>query len=200
MKPFYVCTFSALLACAATAASAANLIVNGTFDANVDGWSVGASATSIWFDSSQDADGSNTSGSMAMSTSNGSNANLSVSQCITALDGTSYSFGLKVLPNTSNTFGMTCSAFAEADCGGASIGDASINGPMGGKGWVTVQSDTPFVVPSGTLSVSCSITSTQPLRQAKSASQPNGFAPAIYVDDVVFASTDPVTLQSFDVD
>ena len=200
MKPFYVCTFSALLACAVTAAPAANLITNGNFDANVDGWSVGASATSIWFDSSQDADGSGTSGAMAMSTSNGTNADLSVSQCITALDGTSYSFGLKVLPNTSNTFGMTCSAYASTDCSGDSTGDASVNGAAGGQGWVTVQSDTPFVVPSGTLSVSCSITSTQPLRQAKSASQPNGFAAAIYVDDVVFQGTTPVTLQSFDVD
>lgn len=200
MKSFYVCTFSALLACVATAAPAANLITNGSFDTDIAGWSVGASQTSIWFDSSQDADGSATSGAMAMSTSNGSNADLSVSQCITALDGTSFSFGLKVLPNTSNTFGMSCSAFLEADCSGASIGDASIDGPTSSKGWVTVQSDMPFVVPSGTLSVSCSITSTQPLRQAKSASQPNGFAAAIYIDDVVFASTDPVTLQSFDVD
>lgn len=202
MKTVACTTLAVALAFVSMTASAANLIVNGTFDASVEGWSVGASLTTVWFVPGQDADGSATSGSMSMSTSNGSNSNLSVSQCITTLDGTSYSFGFKALPNTSDSFGMTCSSFASTDCSGDSTGDASISGTIGNtKGWIPLQTDTPFVVPSGTLSVSCSITTTQPLRQAKSATQPNGgFSSAIYVDDVVFQSTDPVELQSFDVD
>jgi len=201
MKKASIGALSALLISVATTAPAANLIANGSFDTGVEGWSVGASATSIWFDSSRDAEGLDTSGAMGMSTSNGSNADLSVGQCITTLDGSAYSFGFKVLPNTADTFGMTCSAYASTDCSGDSTGDASIGGSTGNtKGWITLQSETPFVVPSGTQSVSCSITTTQPLRQAKSAAQPNGFVAAIYADDAVFEGTTPVTLQSFDVD
>jgi len=201
MKAIAGAALAAALAFASVTASAANLIVNGSFDSNVDGWSVGASATNIWFDSGNDADGSPTSGAMAMSTSDGSNANLVASQCITTLEGNAYAFSVEVLPNTADTFGMTCSAYASTDCSGESGGDASISGTTGdSKGWITLESEEPFVVPSGTHSVSCSITTTQPLRLAKGAAQPNGFAVAIYADNVVFQGTTPVTLQSFDVD
>jgi len=52
----------ALLALAAGTAPAANLIVNGDFDANVDHWNSDESLTSFWFDTFLDADGSSTSG------------------------------------------------------------------------------------------------------------------------------------------
>lgn len=202
MKTSYKWIIAAMVAGAMQSAVAANLIVNPNFDSNVDSWTADV-GTNIGLDPSHDANASPTSGSMLMSTSNGSNSNLSAQQCISGVSGgNDFSFGAKIQPNTASVYGMTCTAFASPDCTGSPIGSASaiVAGPADGNGWVPLHTESPYTLPASTQGVSCAITSTQPLRAAATGSQPNGFAVAIYADDVFFGpGTTPVSLQSFDV-
>ncbi|GAA0708815.1 hypothetical protein [Dokdonella soli] len=195
---------SALLACGVCSATPSNMIVNGSFDQGVTGWTADTTMTSFWRDAAQDAEGSASSGALAMSTANGMNGNLSVKQCIGSLAGGSdYSFGIKIKANTSSTYGMTCSAHASTDCSGASLGSANAaQGATDANNWIAFRTTTPFVLPASTQSVSCAITSVQPLRQPLGAQQPNGNYPvAIWADGVFFSpGTTPVSLQSFNVD
>lgn len=199
----HVCTLalSTLMILIATPASAANLIVNGNFDTSVDDWSSDPLLTSFWFDTSLDAGGSNDSGSLAMSSAVGANAALAVIQCIGSLPGSEFSFGVKIRPNLTNVFGMSCSAYSSTDCSGVPLGSANAQGGVADpNGWVPMRTATPFVLPGGTQSVSCAITAAQPLERT-AVPQPHGLLVAIWADDAFFApGTTPVSLQSFEID
>ncbi|MEO6688545.1 MAG: hypothetical protein ABIS07_13665 [Dokdonella sp.] len=203
MKILYKWMVAALVVAAAQPAVAANLIVNANFDTDVGSWTADT-GTVIGRDPNQDANAAPTSGSMALTTSNGSNSNLSAHQCIAGPSGGSdFSFGAKIKPNSASQFGMTCTAYASADCLGDPIGSASaiLAGPADGNGWVPLHTESPYTLPASTLGVSCAITTSQPLRAAGAAPQPNGFTNAIWADNVFFGpGTTPVSLQGFDVD
>lgn len=182
---------------------AENLIVNANFDTDASGWAAGA-GTSIGRDAGQDANASAASGAMSMTTSNGSNSNLSANQCIGGVSGGSdYSFGAKIKPGAASQVGMTCTAYASPDCLGDPIGSASaiIAGPPDGNGWVPLHTESPYLLPASTLGMSCAITATQPLRAASAGPQPNGFAIAAWADDVFLGpGTTPVSLQAFEIE
>lgn len=201
MNHLRLAAIAAAVVCAIQPAAAANLIVNGGFDSDTSGWTAG-NQTSLWRDASNDVNESPASGALAMSTSNGSNSNLSAHQCITGLAGGSdFSFGVAILPNTSDSYGMTCTARAGSDCSGAELGSAdAAEGATSATGWVAFRSASPFVLPAKTASVDCAITSVQPLRPA-GQSAPDGFTSAIWADEAFFApGTTPVSLQAFDVE
>ena len=176
-------------------ASAQNLITNPNFSGDVSGWTSDA-VTTIVFDGNQDANGSATSGAMALLPTSG--FTVSAHQCFAVAGGSGFSFGAQVKPNTVVSFGMTCSAFPAADCSSQPVGSASaiIAGPPDQNGWVQLRTESPFVLPAETQSVSCAITGSLP--PPTRAQQPNGTSTAIWADNVFFAlGTTPVMLQAF---
>ena len=200
MKYMHLAALSALLVGGIASAQASNLIVNPNFDLNVDGWDADTSGTQFWYDPTQDANGSDASGALAMSTANGTNWNLDVHQCINqVVGGQDFSFGTKIKPNTASVFGMRCAAFASTDCSGEALAVAdAVEGNPDKAGWIDFRTDAPFTLPMTAHSVMCSLLAEQPLR---SGAQPNGYATAIWADDAFFGpGTTPVSLQSFSID
>jgi len=179
-------------------ATAQNLIANPNFSGDVSGWANDA-GTNIFFDGSQDANGAATSGAMALVPTSG--FTVSAHQCLVVSGGTGYSFGAQVKPNTVISFGMTCSAFATADCSSKPIGSASaiIAGPPDQNGWVQLRTESPFELPVATQSVSCAIIGN--LQPPTKTQQPDGTSTAIWADNAFFAlGTTPVMLQAFQIE
>lgn len=198
MERIRMAVIAGLLVGSIGSATAQNLIVNPNFTSDVSGWTNDAS-TNIFFDGSQDANASATSGAMALVPTGG--FVVSAHQCVTATGGSGFSFGAQVKPNTVISFGMTCSAFATADCSSKPIGSASaiIAGPPDQNGWVQLRTESPFELPVATQSVSCAIIGN--LQPPTKAQQPNGVATAIWADNVFFAlGTTPVMLQAFQIE
>jgi hypothetical protein len=183
-------------------ANAANLIVNPNFNVDTSNWTADA-GTNIFHDASQDANSSAASGALSMFPTNGVGTSLSVHQCINVAGGSDFSFGAKVKPNTTGSYGMTCSVFVSPDCLGDPTASASaiIAGPADPNGWVPLHTESPYLLPGTTQSVSCAITMNLAPPLPAKAPQPEGLSSSIWVDDVFFApGTTPVTLQAFDID
>jgi hypothetical protein len=198
MKHIVSVALAAGFVCASVPAGAENLIVNPNFDSDVSGWQADASGTRFWHDPQEDAGGAANSGALAMSTADGRNARLSVQQCIAVNGGRDFSFGVQIKPRSSDLYGMTCSAYAAADCSGTALESRdAVAGATNGGGWIAFRSEAPFMLPAETNSVLCAVTAQQPLRVA---TQPNGFINALWADDAFFApGTTPVSLQQFEV-
>lgn len=202
MHSVRIAVIAAGLAAGIGSAHADNLIVNPNFTGDVGGWTAGAGVI-ISRDAGQDANSSPASGAMAEFPASGSTFNLSAYQCFGVAGGSDFSFGAKVKPGTAISFGMTCSAFASPDCSGNPVGNASaiIAGPADPNGWVPLHTESPYLLPASTLSVSCAITGNLPPPPLAGAPQPNGVSTSLWADDVFFApGTTPVSLQGFDID
>ena len=126
------------LACAAGRASADNLVANGSFTANVQGWSATADATAAW--TGEDATGGSGSGSARVV--NGAAAPgtiVGLSQCLAVREGQSYGWGARVrvaAPSGVLAF-VQLSFFGGAACGGGELARSSTE-PQVSTGWELV--------------------------------------------------------------
>ena len=184
-----------------TGAAAANLISNGSFDANVNGWLANNPSSDVTWDGANDANGSATSGSMQIGQIDFLNFSVGASQCLVASISGDYSFGFKTRLATISNVNMTCSSFASLNCSGtatatATNGDATANTTT----WTSSDQTTVLAVPTGTNSVNCALTFALLTRPAGRAPQPQATLITGRFDDAFFSAvTVPVTLQSFDV-
>jgi hypothetical protein len=154
-----------------TAQAQVNGLENGSFDTNLSGWEVFVDRPREW--SSEDADGSNDSGSALvghLGVSSGS-IPLVLYQCLAALEGVEYTFGadIKIPDNQpANTAGFIfVESYTNDECAGASLGNPpEIHGDTVGE-WTSAEES--FVAPANTRSIRIGLGVFKPFGQSAEA-------------------------------
>lgn len=141
-----------LLAAAAGGASADNLVTNGSFASNIQGWSATSDATATW--TPEDATGGSGSGSArVVNGAQAAGAIAGLSQCLAVRAGQSYGWGARVkvsAPSGVSAF-VTLSLFDGGACGGTELARSSTDGPVSSGDWELVSAKA-VTAPAGALS------------------------------------------------
>lgn len=155
--------FLLLVGVCADASADTNLLPNGTFDSNVDGWTVDVNAdagTVSW--QSDDADASASSGSLKYATDSFGDQTMARSPCFAVPAGGAASAGGKSnvllvsgISRASFAFQYSCLIYSSSDCSGASSGSLDPTTSTD-SGWTTMTTAN-GTLPADSASAQCTI-------------------------------------------